>query len=32
MNDYSLTERGLKFLPVLTALEKWAIEYQEMDN
>lgn len=30
--EYSLTGRGVKFLPVLTALEEWAIEYQEMDN
>lgn len=27
--EYSLTEIGLKFVPVLDALEKWAIEYNE---
>lgn len=27
--EYSLTEIGLKFIPVLDALEKWAIEYNE---
>ena len=27
--EYSLTEIGRKFLPVLDALEKWAIEYEE---
>lgn len=26
--EYSLTEIGRKFLPVLEALEKWAIEYE----
>jgi DNA-binding HxlR family transcriptional regulator len=26
--EYSLTELGGKFLPVLEALEKWAIEYK----
>ncbi len=26
--EYSLTELGVKFLPVLEALEKWAIEYE----
>lgn len=25
--EYSLTELGVKFLPVLDALESWAIEY-----
>ena len=28
--EYSLTESGVKFLPVLEALEKWAIEYEKM--
>jgi len=28
--EYSLTELGVKFLPVLEALEKWAIEYKRM--
>lgn len=27
--EYSLTESGQKFVPVLEALEKWAIEYQQ---
>lgn len=27
--EYSLTEIGKKFVPVLDALEKWAIEYKE---
>lgn len=26
--EYSLTEIGRKFLPVLEALQKWAIEYE----
>lgn len=25
--EYSLTEIGMKFIPVLDALEKWAVEY-----
>lgn len=25
--EYSLTEIGIKFLPVITELEKWAVEY-----
>ncbi|MBP2651052.1 MAG: HxlR family transcriptional regulator [Firmicutes bacterium] len=29
--EYSLTKMGVKFLPVLSALEEWAIEY-EKDN
>lgn len=28
--EYSLTELGVKFLPVLEALEKWAIEYEKI--
>lgn len=28
--EYSLTEMGVKFLPVLKALEKWAFEYEKM--
>ena len=28
--EYSLTEIGRKFLPVLDALEKWAIEYENI--
>jgi len=28
--EYSLTELGVKFLPVLEALEEWAIEYERM--
>lgn len=27
--EYSLTEIGLKFVPVLDALEKWAAEYNK---
>lgn len=27
--EYSLTEIGRKFLPVLDALEEWAIEYEK---
>lgn len=27
--EYSLTELGIKFLPVLKSLEKWAIEYKK---
>lgn len=30
--EYSLTELGVKFLPVLEALEKWAIEYEKMSK
>lgn len=30
--EYSLTEIGVKFLPVLKALEKWSLEYQEQNN
>ena len=30
--EYSLTEIGVKFLPVLEALEKWAIEYEKKSN
>ena len=30
--EYSLTELGVKFLPVLEALEKWAIDYEEMEK
>lgn len=28
--EYSLTELGVKFLPVLEALETWAIEYNKI--
>lgn len=28
--EYSLTDLGLKFIPVLEALERWAIEYENM--
>ncbi|MTK10044.1 MAG: helix-turn-helix transcriptional regulator [Hungatella sp.] len=28
--EYSLTELGVKFLPVLKSLEKWATEYEKM--
>lgn len=28
--EYSLTKLGVKFLPVLEALEKWAVEYNVM--
>lgn len=28
--EYSLTELGVKFLPVLKSLEKWAFEYEKM--
>lgn len=27
--EYSLTPIGMKFIPVLDALEKWAIEYNK---
>jgi DNA-binding HxlR family transcriptional regulator len=30
--EYSLTDIGRKFLPVLESLEKWAIEYSEYQN
>jgi DNA-binding HxlR family transcriptional regulator len=30
--EYSLTEIGVKSLPVLEALEKWAIEYDKMSK
>ncbi|AFS78523.1 HxlR family HTH transcriptional regulator [Gottschalkia acidurici 9a] len=30
--EYSLTETGIKFLPVLTALEEWATEYQVLES
>ncbi len=30
--EYSLTELGVNFLPVLEALEKWAIEYEKMSK
>lgn len=30
--EYSLTEIGRKFLPVLEALEEWAIEYENKIN
>lgn len=30
--EYSLTEFGVKFLPVLEALEEWAIEYEKMSK
>lgn len=30
--EYSLTELGVKFLPVLEALEKWGIEYEKMSK
>ncbi|GAW99618.1 winged helix-turn-helix transcriptional regulator [Secundilactobacillus mixtipabuli] len=29
--EYSLTEIGTKFSPVLTALEEWTTKYQEID-
>lgn len=28
--EYSLTEIGRKFLPVLDALEEWALEYEKL--
>lgn len=28
--EYSLTEIGRKFLPVLEALEEWALEYEKL--
>lgn len=30
--EYSLTDIGCKFLPVIEALEKWAIEYNQLKN
>ena len=30
--EYSLTEIGRKFIPVLEALEKWAREYEQQQN
>ena len=30
--EYSLTEIGQKFLPVLKELEKWSNEYEEYEN
>lgn len=30
--EYSLTEIGIKFVPVLEALEKWAVEYNEYNH
>ncbi|HFJ9472459.1 winged helix-turn-helix transcriptional regulator [Bacillus cereus group sp. MYBKT111-2] len=27
--EYSLTEIGVKFLPVLSSLEEWAIQYEQ---
>lgn len=30
--EYSLTDIGVKFLPVLTALEEWAKEYETSEN
>ena len=30
--EYSLTDIGRKFLPVIQALEKWAIEYERLNN
>lgn len=30
--EYSLTEIGCKFIPVLEALEKWAREYEQQQN
>ena len=30
--EYSLTEIGSKFIPVLKALEKWAREYEQQQN
>lgn len=28
--EYSLTEIGIKFLPVMEALEKWGLEYEKI--
>ncbi|MBC1758057.1 winged helix-turn-helix transcriptional regulator, partial [Listeria seeligeri] len=30
--EYSLTDIGTKFLPIIEALEVWAVEYQEYKN
>lgn len=30
--EYSLTEIGKKFLPVIEALETWAIQYERVNN
>lgn len=30
--EYSLTDIGCKFLPVLEALETWAIEYENLER
>lgn len=30
--EYSLTELGVKFLPVLEALKKWALEYEKCQS
>lgn len=30
--EYSLTAIGQKFLPVIEELEKWAMEYNKLDN
>lgn len=30
--EYSLTELGVKFIPVLEALESWALEYKATNN
>ena len=30
--EYSLTEIGFKFVPVLEALEKWAVEYNKQNH
>lgn len=30
--EYSLTDIGLKFLPVIEALETWAIEYEQHEK
>lgn len=30
--EYSLTEIGQKFLPVLNELEKWSNEYEQYEN
>ncbi|MBD7936325.1 helix-turn-helix transcriptional regulator [Cytobacillus sp. Sa5YUA1] len=30
--EYSLTEIGVNFLPVLTALEEWATDYQKLEK
>ena len=30
--EYSLTEIGQKFIPVLEALEQWALEYEQQEQ